>query len=396
MITDFGISHAVGDRSLTSTGMVSGTPAFLAPEVARGAPSGFPADVFSLGATLYAALEGQPPFGTDQNPMAILHKVASGRIISPRRSGALSTLLLHMLARNPLTGPSMSAVARLLTDSGHPTSGTMAGADLPTVAAVPQTVREWPAGRDEGASSGPAPAPGRAISAAVPVGRRSRYRAWVVPAATVVLLAAAGAWLLAGGTRRAQPTAGTNSGHGPAPSSATRTRRTTSIPAVPAAPTEQPTSVRHPVATRRTASAAPTVTESRSTASASAESKNVTSKTAGSRTAWTAPTAGQLATSITDYYAVLPADTDQGWADLSSGFQRGAAQNRQYYEPFWTRIQRLTAMDARGARPDTAEATITYYFRDGRTAVEITVYSLVLRGGALKTDSSEVLSSTIR
>ena len=50
-ITDFGISHAMGDITLTSTGMVTGTPAFLAPEVARGIESGFASDVFSLGAT---------------------------------------------------------------------------------------------------------------------------------------------------------------------------------------------------------------------------------------------------------------------------------------------------------------------------------------------------------
>ena len=71
-LTDFGISHAVGDITLTATGMVSGTPAFLAPVVARGAESGYPADVFSLGSTLYAALEGTPPFGSDRNPMAML------------------------------------------------------------------------------------------------------------------------------------------------------------------------------------------------------------------------------------------------------------------------------------------------------------------------------------
>ena len=56
-----------GDASLTSTGMVTGTPAYLAPEVARGAPSSPASDVFSLGATLYAAVEGAPPFGTGDN-----------------------------------------------------------------------------------------------------------------------------------------------------------------------------------------------------------------------------------------------------------------------------------------------------------------------------------------
>ncbi len=86
-LTDFGISHAAGDVTLTSTGMVSGTPAYLAPEVARGGTSGYPADVFSLGATLYASMEGTPPFGLDPNPMAVLHRVASGQMIPPKRSG---------------------------------------------------------------------------------------------------------------------------------------------------------------------------------------------------------------------------------------------------------------------------------------------------------------------
>lgn len=116
-ITDFGISHAVGDVSLTSTGMLTGTPAYLAPEVARGADSSFSADVFSLGATLYAALEGTPPFGNDTNSMAVLHRVASGQLIPPRRSGMLAPLLLHMLAPEPKYRPAMSDVALRLSEA---------------------------------------------------------------------------------------------------------------------------------------------------------------------------------------------------------------------------------------------------------------------------------------
>ena len=80
LISDFGISRALGDATLTSTGLVHGTPAYLAPEVARGAESSHASDVFSLGATLYACLEGGPPFGTDSNSIALLYKVASGRV----------------------------------------------------------------------------------------------------------------------------------------------------------------------------------------------------------------------------------------------------------------------------------------------------------------------------
>jgi len=61
MISDFGISHALGDTTITATGMIHGTPAYLAPEVARGLPTSFASDVFALGSTLYAMLEGTPP-----------------------------------------------------------------------------------------------------------------------------------------------------------------------------------------------------------------------------------------------------------------------------------------------------------------------------------------------
>ncbi len=61
-LTDFGISHLTGDSQLTQTG-ISGTPAYLAPEVTGAGESFRASDVFSLGATLYAAVEGQPPSG---------------------------------------------------------------------------------------------------------------------------------------------------------------------------------------------------------------------------------------------------------------------------------------------------------------------------------------------
>src|SRR3712207_4495981 len=65
-ITDFGISHASGDVTLTQTGQITGTPAFLSPEVAQGLEMTEASDVFSLGATLYTCLEGTPPFGMDE------------------------------------------------------------------------------------------------------------------------------------------------------------------------------------------------------------------------------------------------------------------------------------------------------------------------------------------
>ncbi len=101
-IADFGISHATDDVSVTRSGLVAGTPAYLAPETARGSPPTPASDVFSLGATLYAAVEGVPPFGVeDENSLALLHRVAEGTVPPPRRAGPLEPVLLGMLRPDP-------------------------------------------------------------------------------------------------------------------------------------------------------------------------------------------------------------------------------------------------------------------------------------------------------
>ncbi|MEV6607357.1 serine/threonine-protein kinase [Kutzneria sp. NPDC051319] len=100
-ITDFGISRAQGDSTVTATGMLAGTPAYLAPEIAKGHDPTPASDVFSLGATLYASVEGIPPFGLSDNPLALLHKVASGQIDPPRQAGPLTQPLLSLLSSEP-------------------------------------------------------------------------------------------------------------------------------------------------------------------------------------------------------------------------------------------------------------------------------------------------------
>lgn len=115
-ITDFGVSRAVGDITLTQTGMVAGTPAYLAPEVARGQVPTPASDVFSLGATLYAAVEGRGPFGDSDNPLALLHAVASGQVHPPRQAGPLSAVLMRLLAPDPAARPDMHRVSLELAE----------------------------------------------------------------------------------------------------------------------------------------------------------------------------------------------------------------------------------------------------------------------------------------
>ncbi len=119
-ITDFGVAHARGEGTATGRGLVVGTPAYLAPEVADGAEPGFPSDVYSLGATLYTALEGRPPFGTDENQLALLKRVGAGAITPPATSGPVTDTVLRLLHRDPAARPAMAGAARLLTRATVP------------------------------------------------------------------------------------------------------------------------------------------------------------------------------------------------------------------------------------------------------------------------------------
>ncbi|MDQ2880180.1 MAG: serine/threonine protein kinase [Actinomycetota bacterium] len=113
-ITDFGISRASWDATVTSTGVLAGTPAYFAPEVARGEAPGPASDVFSLGSTLYVAVEGVPPFGVDDNALAMLRTVAEGRVRPAQQAGPLSAFLMRLLADDPAARPTMAqAVAAL-------------------------------------------------------------------------------------------------------------------------------------------------------------------------------------------------------------------------------------------------------------------------------------------
>lgn len=62
MLTDFGLARAVDDATLTSTGLIAGTPHYMSPEQARGESVGSPSDLFSLGSVIYAMSTGRPPF----------------------------------------------------------------------------------------------------------------------------------------------------------------------------------------------------------------------------------------------------------------------------------------------------------------------------------------------
>ncbi|WP_347639376.1 protein kinase, partial [Sphaerisporangium sp. B11E5] len=100
VLTDFGIATMRQETALTTTGNLTGTPAFMPPERLRGHPAVPESDLWSLGATLYAAVEGRPPFDRGA-PVPTMAAVLSDDPAPTRRAGALAPVLEGLLRKEP-------------------------------------------------------------------------------------------------------------------------------------------------------------------------------------------------------------------------------------------------------------------------------------------------------
>jgi serine/threonine protein kinase len=109
-LTDFGIARAEADASLTRTGLVTGSPAYLAPEVASGSSATEASDVWSLGATLFHALAGRPPYDVDENVMGALYRIVHEEPPRLPDAGWLAPVLAHTMARDPADRWTMTEV----------------------------------------------------------------------------------------------------------------------------------------------------------------------------------------------------------------------------------------------------------------------------------------------
>ncbi|TDB86423.1 serine/threonine-protein kinase, partial [Actinomadura sp. 7K534] len=106
VLTDFGIAQMAGDATLTGTGLLIGSPAYMAPERVNGAPAVPASDLWALGATLYAATEGKAPHHRG-DAMAVLAAILTQDVPPPRNAGPLTPVLTALLERDPdrrLTG----------------------------------------------------------------------------------------------------------------------------------------------------------------------------------------------------------------------------------------------------------------------------------------------------
>jgi hypothetical protein len=340
-ITDFGVSRAADDVQLTRTGMIAGTPAFLAPEIARGRTPTSAADVFALGSTLYAAVEGLPPFGLDDNAYALLYAVGEGRVTPPRQAGLLADPLMRMLRKDPTERPSaeevrdeLAAVAAGRAPHSRPDTLPLVIAPVPPVVAGsskpgPRRRLNLPTRIDVSpvpAMMGAGPLPELEERPLDPVRRiagpsRRSVLIGVAVAAVIVLAVVALFVILRGG-----PSASSSAGAAAAGSAS--------------APSAAPPSRTPIVGT---------------------------------------PTAAQLEDFVVDYYRLLPGDPSAAWQQLGAQAQ-SESDGYDSYQRFYDGLESVTVVGRPQVEPGshTVRATLRFAEKGGAQSTEQYEFTVVL------------------
>ncbi|MFI5888720.1 serine/threonine-protein kinase [Actinoplanes sp. NPDC051513] len=194
VLTDFGLATFVDDGAVTGPGLVVGSPQYVSPERARDGASTVESDMWSLGATLYAAVEGRSPYARE-NAMSTLMALATESPDQPERAGTLGPVLLGLLRHDPAARLTASEVERRLrmVVAAAPGGGNVPSprrARVSASAAAPVSVRTLPAQRVATAPVSPAPA-----APAPPEPQPSRSR----PIALLIAVGLAGVVLIGAG-----------------------------------------------------------------------------------------------------------------------------------------------------------------------------------------------------
>jgi eukaryotic-like serine/threonine-protein kinase len=337
LIADFGIARTVGQEQLTRSGLVTGTPAYFAPELARGEEPSPASDVWALGVSLYVAVEGEPPYAEQANAIAMLNTIASEPPPAPTRAGPLAPVMQHMLDLDPETRWTMARSAAALRELAiaeavpvlpvdDPAPPTPVRGDLPPDDRPPDTV------------------PTRAVR---PGSAPRRQRALVAIAASVaVALVALGGWW---STR--DPGADPNADRPGA-----GVRRTPTKPASSSPP-----------ATRSGGASSPASSASSASSSSSASNPAPSSSASSSAPAPGGAEADSPADLVADYYGLLPEDTGTAWDLLTPELQDQIGEGT--FEGFWATIDDVRVDDTEEVGDGLVEVTLTYV-TDGRSEQE--------------------------
>ncbi|MFD7627126.1 serine/threonine-protein kinase [Streptomyces sp. NPDC059851] len=152
LLTDFGIAAIEGDSSITRTGEIVGSIDYLAPERVTGGTPDPASDLWSLGATLYTAVEARSPFRRT-SPISSLQAVVNDEPPALRQSGPLGPVITALLRKDPEERPSAQETERMLLEAMEGREPKAAQAYVPTRAVTPQELAD----AREPEPDGPAP-----------------------------------------------------------------------------------------------------------------------------------------------------------------------------------------------------------------------------------------------
>ncbi|MGW0644492.1 serine/threonine-protein kinase [Streptomyces sp. S063] len=177
LLTDFGIAAIEGDSTITRTGELVGSIDYLAPERVRGGDPGPASDLWSLGATLYTAVEGTSPFRRT-SPISTMQAVVTEEPPAPVNAGPLGAVITALLRKDPAERPTAAQTEQMLLDAMEGREPRAAQAHVPTQR-LPEEARYGyrdGSGSDAGAvppgsDGATARLPGAASASAAPTGQ---------------------------------------------------------------------------------------------------------------------------------------------------------------------------------------------------------------------------------
>lgn len=323
-LSDFGVARAQADAVLTQTGLVTGSPAYLSPEVASGRTATAASDVWSLGATIFHALAGHPPYEIGESVLGAMYRIVNDEPPRLEHSSRLATLVAAMMQHDPAARPTMVEIAEL-AELVH--DDTVESVDLDATqgfAAFTDSVEPSPTAAIPPIEPPPPPAP---VPPAAPVHDAPRRaidrRVWLLVAAAAVIVGIVAIGSTLGGDEPSD-----------APSTVANTAQTATPTADPETPTPAPVD---------------------------------------------GVTAATLQGFVADYLMTASNDPAAGFKMLTPDFQR-QSNGMKGYRGFWSKVSNLDVTQV-SADPEALKVSYTYsYDFDGEPRTDAVTLQLEKSG----------------